>query len=333
MTHRTQKIILWLAVVAIVFGLDGVIPAGEHSELVHGAQGITYLVPTYDSTISSYLRVFGEYEQPAREFVLSFIKEGDVVLDVGSNIGSWTVPISKYVGPNGKVFAFEVWLPCFTYLSANIALNGLSNVHPMMVAVGRDSIPVVTPTVHPQEHSRNSLNLGGFSLQAFSDRVSKSESILKHIQTMSVPSVRLDDLFTEHTIPCPHVIKMDIELHELHALQGASTLIQQCHPVLYIELSCRALSRSIITLLHHAGYSMAWVALAPVSANTHHFGRTWRDASATVLLDTAAASNNIIAVPTARASEFWGDNGELRDGVFPIVFESGLFMAHEYNIT
>lgn len=62
-----------------------------------------YLDPndTFNLSIND---VYGDFET---NIMKNYIKEGDIVIDVGANIGYFTLLFSKLVGENGKVFAFE----------------------------------------------------------------------------------------------------------------------------------------------------------------------------------------------------------------------------------
>src|SRR5829696_7128042 len=62
-------------------------------------------------------------------------KEGDVVVDIGANIGRYTIISSKRVGANGKVVAIEAHPGNFEMLNSNIKLNQLTNVIPLNYAV------------------------------------------------------------------------------------------------------------------------------------------------------------------------------------------------------
>jgi hypothetical protein len=62
-------------------------------------------------------------------------KEGDVVVDIGANIGRYTIISSKRVGANGKVVAIEAHPGNFEMLKSNIKLNQLTNVTPLNYAV------------------------------------------------------------------------------------------------------------------------------------------------------------------------------------------------------
>ena len=56
-----------------------------------------------------------------------FIEKDDVVFDIGSNIGAFTIPFAKKVGPKGKVFAFEPQSFIYNLLKDNVKLNNLKN--------------------------------------------------------------------------------------------------------------------------------------------------------------------------------------------------------------
>lgn len=63
------------------------------------------------------------------------IRPGDVILDVGANIGDFTVLSSWLTGPQGSVIAIEPNPFYYEILNRNIALNGLRNVKPLRLAV------------------------------------------------------------------------------------------------------------------------------------------------------------------------------------------------------
>lgn len=66
-------------------------------------------------------------EKRTMRFIRSVIKRGDVFVDVGANVGKYTVPIAKAVGPEGVVVAVEP-SPAYKILEKNIELNCLTNV-------------------------------------------------------------------------------------------------------------------------------------------------------------------------------------------------------------
>ena len=61
----------------------------------------------FDEFIGKSFREYGEYSELELKTILEFINEGDVIFDIGANIGCFSVPFAKKVGSNGKVYAFE----------------------------------------------------------------------------------------------------------------------------------------------------------------------------------------------------------------------------------
>merc|ERR1719454_949167 len=68
------------------------------------------------------MNVIQNYEMQA------ILRPGDVVIDAGANLGSYTIPFAERVGRKGKVLAFEPFRWLHQITTANVALNGLSNV-------------------------------------------------------------------------------------------------------------------------------------------------------------------------------------------------------------
>ena len=102
---------------------------------------ISHLKPNYieigddklflDSEDFSFLSITSEYEGNETELVKREIKEGDLVIDVGANIGYYTLIFAKLVGEKGKVYAFEPEPRSFKLLKKNVEENKYQNI--MMV--------------------------------------------------------------------------------------------------------------------------------------------------------------------------------------------------------
>lgn len=80
-----------------------------------------------DSKDSLTLSIFGNYEPVITDLVGKEIKKDYVVLDIGANIGYYTLIFAKLVGENGKVFAFEPDPTNFTLLIKNMEINNYKN--------------------------------------------------------------------------------------------------------------------------------------------------------------------------------------------------------------
>jgi FkbM family methyltransferase len=68
------------------------------------------------------------FEATERAFLNSFLRPGDVFVDVGANIGLFTLIAASLVGPAGRVVAFEPTGATYARLVSNVRLNGFSNV-------------------------------------------------------------------------------------------------------------------------------------------------------------------------------------------------------------
>jgi FkbM family methyltransferase len=77
---------------------------------------------------------FHIYEPNLTHYMLTMVKPGDHVLDVGSNVGYFTLLLSSIVGDSGKVVAIEASPSTYQQLTRNLALNDCGNVVPLNVA-------------------------------------------------------------------------------------------------------------------------------------------------------------------------------------------------------
>jgi FkbM family methyltransferase len=134
------------------------------------------------------------------------IRSGDTVLDLGANIGYYTLLFSELVGDKGRVFAFEPDPANFALLMKNIQANGCRNVTAVPRAVSNKS---------------GFLNLYHCDDDAGDHRVYDSGDGRSAIE---VECVRLNDYFA----PTERIdfIKMDLQGAEWGAIEGASQLIR-----------------------------------------------------------------------------------------------------------
>jgi FkbM family methyltransferase len=151
------------------------------------------------------LSVYGVYEPGITALVKREVKEGDVVLDLGANVGYYTLLFAKLVGETGKVFAFEPDPRFFSLLKKNVEINGYKNVILEQKAVTNRTgmmrlfLEEGTYTVHESEGGRESIE---------------------------VESVSLDDYFSLFQKGIDF-IKMDIEGSEGYAIDGMSGLLEK----------------------------------------------------------------------------------------------------------
>lgn len=94
------------------------------------------LLDTNDHGISSELIFKGIREPLSTEFFKGEIKEGDICIDIGANIGYYALLESRLVGKNGKVYAIEPVPKNTNLLKRNIEINNYSNIEVFQIAIG-----------------------------------------------------------------------------------------------------------------------------------------------------------------------------------------------------
>jgi FkbM family methyltransferase len=159
----------------------------------------------------------GDYEPRTTRIMRALIKAGDTVVDVGANIGYFTIVGARATGPAGHVEAFEPVPEIRRALGANLQLNAITNV-----TVHDQALSDRTGTTHfylaPQEDS----GLG--SLRQLDNGV-----------TIDVQQVSFDDWWQQRSRVA--VIKIDVEGGELLVLRGMKQCLQRDRPDILLEVT------------------------------------------------------------------------------------------------
>lgn len=143
-------------------------------------------------------------EQRILELLIRNLRPGDVVWDVGSNVGLYTIFMAKAVGKNGQVIAFEPEEQSYEHLLENLELNDLQNVRAFRKALGDWSGEA---RLHIGEGK------GDFSLSRL-QTVEREQQVVKVVQG--------DQFVESEHLPLPNVMKIDVEGHELAVIRGLS---------------------------------------------------------------------------------------------------------------
>jgi FkbM family methyltransferase len=172
--------------------------------------------------ISNYLFRSGVWEPNLLTFTEFILKdvEGAVVLDIGANMGAFTIPCAKFLSKkNGQLIAFEPQRTIFHQLCGNIFLNRLDNVIAHHKAVGSSSGEISIPI----PNYTNFLNVGGFSLEEKFRVLNGTQSSMSLTNEM-VSVISLDTLKP----PKPVVlIKLDVEGFELEVIKGGINFLKE----------------------------------------------------------------------------------------------------------
>jgi hypothetical protein len=83
----------------------------------------------FDVYVGGSLQKYGEFSVGEQDLFHAILQRGELVVEVGANIGAHTIELARLVGPEGEVHAFEPQRIVFQTLCANLALNQLTNVN------------------------------------------------------------------------------------------------------------------------------------------------------------------------------------------------------------
>jgi FkbM family methyltransferase len=157
-----------------------------------------------------------------------------VVFDIGANIGTFSLALSRWVAPGGAVHAFEPVPSAYSRLQDNVARNGLTNVHLNQLALS-DERGTAAIFVPEQTYSGAIYNPGMSTMFAADTPGFRKEEI----ETSTI-----DDYVAAHDVKRIDAMKLDIEGAELRALKGGVAAIERFRPVLVMEVNAKALSRA-----------------------------------------------------------------------------------------
>jgi len=191
----------------------------------------------------------GGYEETERKFLNAFLRSGDVFVDVGANIGLYSMIVAKIVGEQGRVHAFEPCRRTFDRLKGNLQLNRRHNVeiHPMALS---DSAGELDMTV---------------SLDGYDGWNTLAPQIVgNHAAVEKVQTARWDDIYAsicgERTVA---MMKVDIEGWESRFLAGAQRFLStEDAPLLQLEFNdenakaAGSSGKEVYRILTDLGYRM-----------------------------------------------------------------------------
>jgi FkbM family methyltransferase len=172
----------------------------------------TFWFDRRDVLLTPFIRTHGVWEADVMKLMTRKLRPGDVVVDVGANVGFHTVLASRLVGPAGRVYALEPMPWTLEVLRANVARHECTNVEVLPVAATETS---------------GSMRLASREHELSSARLTPDEE-----PGVDVETAPLDDVL-------PGVIadfvKVDVEGAEPSALRGARALLQRSRPLVVVE--------------------------------------------------------------------------------------------------
>jgi FkbM family methyltransferase len=179
------------------------------------------------------------------ERLREFVPEGSLVIDVGANVGFFSVQFAQWVGASGKVISIEPEDRNYDGLISALKRKGLeSRVQAFKAVAAATSDPTFLEIndLHPADHKLSRDGTG-----------------------IAVDAVTLDSLVEDKGAFRPGLIKIDVQGAEMLVLQGAPDILRLSMPALFIELDENALRKfgtSVSAILNHLsqyGYETYWL--------------------------------------------------------------------------
>jgi FkbM family methyltransferase len=154
--------------------------------------------------------------------VLAYLRPSGVAIDIGANLGEWTLPLAHAVGRAGRVLAIEPAPRAADSLAKTFAANALTHVELIRCAVddhdgtAEFAVPIVTSARTDTGTARIGPAASGY-------------------EGLTVALRSLDSLTAERRLDRIDLIKIDVEGHERQVLDGAQATLARCRPVLVVE--------------------------------------------------------------------------------------------------
>lgn len=153
------------------------------------------------------------------------LAEGQQIVDVGAQVGVFTVKAAKLIGPRGRLIAFEPEPENFRLLSLNVRMNGLDHV---------DIFRIALSSSRGRKPFRVDL-AGATGAHTLEFRKSVTQRRPLRAMRVDVDCETLDSFVAERSVSRLDLLKIDVERHELEVLGGATGTIQRFHPRIVVE--------------------------------------------------------------------------------------------------
>ena len=234
-------------------------------ELVNGGAKLRVPADMRYTSLSAFL--LRDAIEPELHYLQKFVGKGDIFVDVGANIGLFTLKVAPHAA---RVVSVEPGEAAGTQLDANIALNGFSNVTVVRKALADK------PGTAALHH-----NPLGDDPQAFSLISDGTDSGSEQVEVTT-----LDMLVRSLDLPRVDCIKIDVEGAESMVIAGGIETINAYHPTVIFEINCPTLDKA------GGDPAAAWNALAALG---YEFYRMQENGALTALPVRPTDFSNIVA--------------------------------------
>jgi len=179
--------------------------------------GISYKVDLKES-VDRGIFLLG-WEPLTIQWLLSNLHPGDIVIEVGANVGAHSLIISKIIGENGQLYAFEPTNYAFKKLAENFNLN------PSL----QKNTDLIKSFVSDKQGTKIKFKIRS------SWKINKTKSSADQMdENFFGEVITIDDFFKD--ISKINFIKIDVDGHDFKVLQGAEKTIKHHQPIVFVEL-------------------------------------------------------------------------------------------------
>ena len=204
---------------------------GSGESVVAAANGTRFVCLPQNAIERSILNT-GAWEQCETVLVRQLVKAGDVVFDIGANIGYFSFLMAQLVGPGGRVHAFEPTRYALDRFRRNLALN--------------PSLPAASIVL-------NEVGLLAEPAARFEAIESRfSATLPSYFEREAITFTSLDRYCEEHQLERLDFIKIDVDGYDYEAVKGGGKAIAKYHPLILAEFCQRVLQEKDCDVLRYA---------------------------------------------------------------------------------
>jgi FkbM family methyltransferase len=177
-----------------------------------------------DEHIQRHMYFFQAYEPIEAYLFRVLLRPGMTVIDLGANVGQYTLLAARAVGTAGRVHAFEPIPANFEHLTSHVRANGFSDRVILNRSAAWSHAEVLNLCLHPQDAVDNKTN---YMVGPHADPA----------DVLRAQAIALDHYAATCGLKRVDFIKMDIEGAELFALRGMTKLLMAHRPMLLLEVN------------------------------------------------------------------------------------------------
>lgn len=174
----------------------------------------------------------GTYELEGQKVFIENLKSGDIIFDIGANVGFYSLLAAELAGEESRVFSFEPLEENFNYLKKHILINNYRNIFLFKEAVADKN------------------DFGFFKKE--------KSSAMGHLGdgNIKVETISLDEWIKNGKLPFPNFLKIDVEGAEFSVLKGAQNLLKEKHPIIFLSIHGDLLREKCFNFLLSSGYDL-----------------------------------------------------------------------------